>query len=103
MSLGAFITDDEAPRLLQEGEFDWDERKQGLILGSFFYGYVGTNFVGGRAAEVLGGRLVFGLGVVLSSLLTVVSPLCAYVSKELFIANRVLQGLAQVGGPWPCL
>ncbi|XP_037780160.1 sialin-like [Penaeus monodon] len=79
----------------QHGEFDWDETTQGLILGSFFYGYVGTNFVGGRAAELLGGRLVLGLGVVLSSLLTVVSPLCAYASKELFIANRVLQGLAQ--------
>ncbi|XP_042886011.1 sialin-like isoform X2 [Penaeus japonicus] len=79
----------------QQGEFDWDQTTQGLILSSFFYGYVGTNFVGGRAAEYLGGRLVFGLGVVLSSLLTVVSPLCAYVSKELFIANRVLQGLAQ--------
>lgn len=35
----------------QDGDFDWDEKTQGLILGSFYYGYTCTNLLGGLAAE----------------------------------------------------
>ncbi|XP_063599020.1 putative inorganic phosphate cotransporter [Penaeus indicus] len=78
-----------------EGEFAWDEQTQGLILGSFFYGYACTNLLGGRAAEYLGGRLVFGLGTLLSSTIALLTPLCARMSQELFIASRILTGAAQ--------
>ena len=44
--------------IFQEGEFDWDEQTQGVILGCFFYGYLLTNYIGGRLAEKIGGRLV---------------------------------------------
>lgn len=27
---------------MQQGEFNWNEAEQGIILGSFFYGYVIT-------------------------------------------------------------
>ncbi|ROT73124.1 sialin [Penaeus vannamei] len=80
---------------LIEGEFDWDEQTQGIILGSFFYGYTATNLLGGRAAEYLGGRLVFGLGTVISALISLLSPLCARLCKELFVASRVLMGISQ--------
>ncbi|KAG8238003.1 hypothetical protein J437_LFUL017792 [Ladona fulva] len=33
------------------GEFDWSEKTQGIVLGSFFYGYVTTQIPGGRMAE----------------------------------------------------
>lgn len=29
-------------------EFDWSPKIQGLILGSFFYGYVLTQIIGGK-------------------------------------------------------
>ncbi|XP_076047077.1 putative inorganic phosphate cotransporter isoform X2 [Oratosquilla oratoria] len=77
------------------GEFDWDERTQGIILGCFFYGYLLTNFIGGRMAEKFGGRLVFGLGVVLTSALTIVSPLAAHVSTNSFILIRILEGMTE--------
>lgn len=78
-----------------EGEFDWDEPTQGLILGAFFYGYTCTNLLGGRASEYLGGRLVLGLGAVLSSCIALLSPLCARTSTGLFVASRVAMGIAQ--------
>ncbi|KAK7082633.1 hypothetical protein SK128_005066 [Halocaridina rubra] len=79
----------------ENGDFEWNEATQGLILGCFFYGYVFTNLLGGRAAEYWGGKLVFGVGLVITAALTIVSPLCAEVSTGLFIAVRVLEGAAE--------
>ncbi|XP_063598730.1 putative inorganic phosphate cotransporter [Penaeus indicus] len=86
---------DVSPRLGLEGEFDWDERKQGLILGSFFYGYASSNFLGGRAAEYLGGRLVYGLGISISALLTFITPFCARWAMEVLVVLRIVEGFAQ--------
>ncbi|ROT84188.1 putative inorganic phosphate cotransporter [Penaeus vannamei] len=86
---------DASPRQGLEGEFDWDERKQGLILGSFFYGYASSNFLGGRAAEYLGGRLVYGLGISISALLTFITPFCARWAMEVLVVLRIVEGFAQ--------
>ncbi|KAK4328714.1 hypothetical protein Pmani_000909 [Petrolisthes manimaculis] len=80
---------------LGEGDFNWDEKTQGLVLGACFYGYMANCFLGGRAAEYLGGRVVYGIGVVLPSFLTLFTSLCFSISKELFIVLRVLEGLGQ--------
>ncbi|XP_063598721.1 putative inorganic phosphate cotransporter isoform X1 [Penaeus indicus] len=80
---------------ITEGEFDWGEKTQGLVLGAFYYGYTLTNLLGGRAAEHFGGRLVFGLGATTSSFISLLSPLCARASTGLFIASRILMGLSQ--------
>ncbi|XP_037799091.1 LOW QUALITY PROTEIN: sialin-like [Penaeus monodon] len=85
-----------------EGEFAWNEETQGLILGAFFYGYTATNFLGGRLAEYFGGRLVFGLGSGVASVLALLSPLCARISTGLFVASRVLTGVSQ-GFTYPAL
>ena len=42
--------------------FHWDEAQQGIILGMFFYGYVLTQLPGGRLAELVGGKWLFGVG-----------------------------------------
>ena len=43
-------------------DFDWDEKTNGVILGMFFYGYVLTQVPGGRMAELVGGKWLFGVG-----------------------------------------
>ncbi|KAG7159683.1 Sialin-like 8 [Homarus americanus] len=86
---------DNSSDVVMEGEFDWNEQTQGLILGAFFYGYIPSNFFGGRMVEYLGPRLMFGTGVVGPSVLTLLSPLCASVSSSLFVALRVMEGLIQ--------
>ncbi|GJQ81761.1 hypothetical protein Trydic_g308 [Trypoxylus dichotomus] len=52
----------------KDGEFVWDEATQGIVLGSFFYGYVLTQIPGGRFAELFGGKLVFGIVRVLEGM-----------------------------------
>lgn len=77
------------------GEFNWDERTQGMLLGSFFYGYLLTNYLGGRLADKLGGRLIFGVGVILTALLTMISPLAARHSIFAFVIIRILEGMTE--------
>ncbi|XP_068220662.1 putative inorganic phosphate cotransporter isoform X3 [Palaemon carinicauda] len=79
----------------ENGEFDWDESTQGLILSVFFCGYLITNLFGGRLAEYYGGKLVFGWGIFLTAILTLLTPLCAKASLGLFIAIRILEGVTE--------
>lgn len=41
-----------------EQEFDWDSKQQGLVLSSFFYGYICTQMIGGYVANKIGGSVV---------------------------------------------
>lgn len=77
-------------------QFDWNERTQGLILSSFFCGYVLTQLPGGRLADLYGSKWFFGIGVLGTSVLTLTSPFAAHLHYTVFIANRALQGVFQV-------
>ncbi|XP_045621708.2 sialin isoform X1 [Procambarus clarkii] len=77
------------------GEFTWDEWTQSLITGSFFWGYIWTQIPGGRLAEVVGARRVFGGALVIASVITVFIPLAAKSSPTSLIIVRVLLGLAE--------
>lgn len=77
------------------GEFAWDEKTQGLVLGSFFYGYVLTQVPGGRLAELFGGKLVYGIGVLITAIFTLLSPIAARISFPLFITVRILEGMGE--------
>ncbi|XP_045101821.1 putative inorganic phosphate cotransporter isoform X2 [Portunus trituberculatus] len=79
----------------QDGEFAWDENEQALILGAFFWGYVITNPLGGRLGEVVGGKVVFCVGVLVTAVLTLLTPVVARTSTTLFIALRVIEGLGE--------
>lgn len=85
-----------APKLkhfFQDGPFNWDETTQGYILGSFFYGYIVTQIPGGRLAEIFGGKWIFGIGVLITSVFTLLTPLAAKLSVYALIAVRVIEGL----------
>lgn len=47
-------------------------------------------------AELYGGKLVYGLGVFFTALLTVVSPFAAYWGLGPFLAVRVAEGFTEV-------
>ncbi|KAF2348527.1 Major facilitator superfamily [Trinorchestia longiramus] len=85
----------EASHTSQQGEFDWDSETQGYILGAFFYGYCLTNLIGGLLAERFGGRIVYGMGITLTAILTVISPLAARCSTHAFMFIRVLEGMTE--------
>ena len=69
------------------GDFDWDEKTQSLVLGCFFYGYVLTQIPGGRAAELFGGKWIFGIGILITSVFTILmlSHLGSFCAKVLIM------------------
>lgn len=73
-------------------EFDLDHSTKGIILGSFFYGYIVTQIPGGYLATKIGGKYLFGGGVFLTAILTLLTPVCARLSVYLLIAIRILEG-----------
>ncbi|RVE46573.1 hypothetical protein evm_008760, partial [Chilo suppressalis] len=83
-------------------EFDWSSQTKGLILSSFFYGYLVTQLPGGWLAAKIGGNRVFAIGIGATSLLTLLTPPLAYTSTALLIAVRVVEGLFE-GATYPCI
>ena len=74
-------TDDVETARHNNGPFNWNSREQGIILGAFFYGNLVTLIPGGILSERLGGKWLFGGGLLMMSILTMFTPLAAYHSK----------------------
>ncbi|ETN58282.1 Sialin, Sodium/sialic acid cotransporter [Anopheles darlingi] len=85
-----------------EQEFDWDSTTKGYVLSSFFYGYIFTQLLGGYISNALGGNYVFGVGVGMTALLTLLTPLAAHGGYGWLIAVRALEGFFE-GVTFPCI
>lgn len=72
--------------------FFWDKYAQGEVLGSFYIGYILTELPGGRMAEVIGAKKVFGGGMLAASLLTLFTPLTCSLSVMAVVVLRGLLG-----------
>ena len=68
----------------------------GIILSSFFYGYIITQLPGGFLALKFGGKNLFGLGILSTTLFTLLTPLCARAGIVFLVALRILIGLCEV-------
>nr|CAD7394675.1 unnamed protein product [Timema cristinae] len=86
---------DEEMQDAEDGELNWDSTYQAFILSGFFYGYLVGQIPGGILTERFQGKLVFGLGLLATAILTIVSPFTLWVSGELFFVTRLLEGLAE--------
>lgn len=79
------------------GEFDWNEATQGVILSSFFWGYVLTQLPAGILAERIGGKSTLGFGVILPTIGTLLTPYAARQGGSTgLIVVRFIMGLGQV-------
>ncbi|KAL1452530.1 hypothetical protein WDU94_006753 [Cyamophila willieti] len=76
-------------------EFDWDEKTQGFILSSFYWGYVIMHIPGGILAQKFGGKHTLGVGILLTALFTLLSPLAAHAGAWWFMLVRFLEGLGE--------
>lgn len=81
-----------------QGDFDWSSTEQGQILGALFYGNIISQIPAGILAELIGGKLIFGLGIFASSIMTLLTPTLAHHSFFSLIVCRTLIGFAQ-GNP----
>lgn len=78
-------------------KFKWSEKDQGLVLGSFFWGYILTQFPGGLIAQKYGGKWIISLGLLCTGALAMVLPWAAhYGGMAGVVAIRVLQGVCEV-------
>lgn len=85
--------------------YPWTVKQQGLILSSFYWGYVITHIPGGVIAEKFGGKYVLGLGILSTSVFTLLTPLVIYSTEGNWVwvvALRVLEGLGE-GTTFPAL
>lgn len=82
--------------MFQGPEFPWNRQTQGVILGSFFYGYILTQILGGWLACRYGGKRLFVSGVFVTAVMTLVTPALARMHLYLLIISRVIEGLFEV-------
>ncbi|GJQ72217.1 hypothetical protein Trydic_g3308 [Trypoxylus dichotomus] len=83
--------------------YDWDQTTQGLILSSFYWGYVVTHLPGGILAEKFGGKYSLGIGILSTAVFTLLTPLVVgFGDYKWLIALRVLEGLGE-GTTYPAL
>lgn len=96
------VTTATPPALLGDERFNWDAMQQNMIHGSFFWGYILTEIPGGRLAELIGGRRVFGHSMLWASVLTLLTPGAAYLDYKVVVFLRALLGL-MLGASWPAI
>ena len=69
---------------------------QGWVLAAFYYGYVVMQVPGGWLAQRFGGKYVFGIGIVMTAVLTLFTPLAAQINIWALVVLRVVEGLLEV-------
>jgi MFS family permease len=74
-------------------QFDWNDKKQGFALASFFIGYAITQIPGSYLAKAYGCKVVFGLGILFASLFSVITPLAS--NYTVLCALRIFTGMAE--------
>ncbi|XP_016964204.1 putative inorganic phosphate cotransporter [Drosophila biarmipes] len=85
------------------GSYEWSEELQGLILSSFYIGYIVTHIPGGLLAEKFGGKWTLGLGILSTAVFTMLTPLAIEKGdSDWLIVTRVLMGLGE-GTTFPAL
>ena len=75
--------------------FGWTETTKGLVLSSFFIGYLLFQVPAGYLASRIGGKRVLGFAVIWWSVFTLLTPWAAMVSLPVLIAARIAMGLGE--------
>ncbi|XP_050511061.1 sialin [Diabrotica virgifera virgifera] len=88
--------------IVDQHKFNWSSSEKNDILGSFFWGYILTELPGGRMAEIVGAKKIFGGGMLMASLLTVLTPAACYWNFYAIVILRALVGFA-LGATWPSM
>lgn len=81
--------------LAMQETFGWSQTIKGVVLSSFFVGYLLLQIPSGYLANRFGGRLVLAVAVLWWSLCTILTPLSAAVSLTLLIITRVAMGAGE--------
>ncbi len=80
----------------------WDATTQGAIMAAFFIGYLTLQVPAGLLADRFGGKWVLGLGVLLWSVFTLLTPPAAALGLSALLLCRFLMGVAEAV-TWPSI
>lgn len=79
--------------------FRWNEKDQGLVLASFFWGYMLSQFPSGLLAYKYGGKWVSCVGMIWTAFFGIAFPQAAIIGgRDFVLLIRFLQGLSSVSG-----
>ncbi len=76
-------------------EMNWSMSTQGMVLSSFFVGYLLLQIVGGRLADRYGGKVILGMGVLMWSVFTILTPPAAALGLTVLIMARIAMGMSE--------
>ena len=76
-------------------DLGWTQTQKGLVLSSFFVGYLLFMFASGWLATRYGGKRVLGLAVLAWSAFTLLTPLAAALSITALVATRICMGIGE--------
>lgn len=76
-------------------QLGWSASTKGIVLSSFFIGYMAAMIPTGWLANRIGGRLLMGAALALWSLFTILTPLAAALSLGALIVTRILMGMGE--------
>lgn len=100
---GECIADDGPNSGTGNGTYEWSESLQGIILASFYVGYVITHIPGGYLADKFGGKYTLSIGILSTAFLTLITPICIVEGGPYaLIGLRILIGLGE-GTTFPAL
>ena len=75
--------------------FGWSDTTKGLVLSSFFVGYMLTQAPSGWLTNRIGGKIVLGAAVLWWSVFTLLTPMAALISLPVLILTRILMGVGE--------
>ena len=78
-----------------QAQFGWSEFQVGIILGSFYFGYIISMTFSGFLADKYGGKIVLAYGLLFWSFFTLITPAFAYSGYFFLILIRILMGLGE--------
>ncbi|XP_023239565.1 sodium-dependent phosphate transport protein 1-like [Centruroides sculpturatus] len=81
--------------IYKEGSYVWTQSVQGIILGSYFYGFVLSQLLGGTITFLLGPKRIFIISSFLSSIFIILTPFCADVGVSIISLCQAIFGFAQ--------
>ncbi|KAF9946100.1 hypothetical protein BGZ72_000676, partial [Mortierella alpina] len=76
-------------------EFHYSKAQQGIILASFFIGYILTPIIGGTLADRYGGKAVLAFGAAVWSIFTLLTPIASKMGLAWVVAARIALGLGE--------
>ena len=73
----------------------WSETQRGFILSSFYIGYILTQIIGGLLSDRMGAKIVLGVGLIVWSIFTFITPWAFYGGFAALIIARIGMGLGE--------